>query len=216
MNQTAPSSTRRSKWRGALSDKARFLKALIGNPAKTGAVSPSGKALARTMAAYVDLQLDGPVIELGPGTGPITNALVARGIAPERLILIEYDPVFCALLRERFPGATVIQGDAYDLPGTLAGLAHAPAAAVVSGLPLLNRPEADRFALLRAAFHHMQPQGRFIQFTYGMVSPLPPKKTHRDGFTFCARASAPIWLNIPPARVWVYTPAMPQDTDRAA
>ena len=78
-------------------------------------MTPSGKALARTMAAYVDPSMPGPIIELGPGTGPVTEALVAQGIDPARLVLVEFDPTFCRLLRERYPTATVVQGDAYSL-----------------------------------------------------------------------------------------------------
>ena len=189
------------------SDEARFLKAWVGNPGTTGAVSPSGKYLARMMARYVDPALPGPVIELGPGTGPVTQALIERGVAPERLILVEYDPAFCTLLQERFPGATVIQGDAYDLPATLAGLVEEPAAAVVSSLPLLNKKEADRIGMLKDAFALLGPGGNVIQFTYGIVSPVPRRPRNADPFVFLAEASPPVWLNIPPARVWVYKPA---------
>ncbi|NDA46857.1 MAG: hypothetical protein EBY21_06185, partial [Alphaproteobacteria bacterium] len=88
-------------------DEARFLKAWIEKPLLTGAVSPSGRSLAKMMARYVDPALPGLVIELGPGTGPVTQALLQRGIAPERLILIEYDPDFCKLLARRFPRVRV-------------------------------------------------------------------------------------------------------------
>lgn len=188
------------------SDEARFLKAWVGNPGTTGAVSPSGKYLARMMARYVDPALPGPVIELGPGTGPVTQALIERGVAQERLILVEYDPAFCTLLQERFPGATVIQGDAYDLPATLAGQVDEPASAVVSSLPLLNKKEADRIGMLKDAFDLLGPGGNVVQFTYGMVSPVPRQQKNADAFQFQAEASPPVWLNIPPARVWIYRP----------
>src|SRR5206468_2088319 len=97
-------------------------------------------ALARTMAGFVDPDVPGPIIELGPGTGPVTEALVARGIDPSRLVLVEFDPTFCRLLRGRYPTATVIQGDAYGLRRLLSTLLTTPAAAVVSGLPLFTKP----------------------------------------------------------------------------
>ena len=87
----------------------------IEKPLAIGAVTPSGKALARTMAAFVDPKISGPIVELGPGTGPVTDALVAQGIDPARLVLVEFDPTFCRLLRARDPTATVVQGDAYSL-----------------------------------------------------------------------------------------------------
>src|SRR5687767_11844387 len=82
-----------------IDDEVRFLRSWIEKPLAMGAVMPSGKMLARTMAQYVDPRGEGPVVELGPGTGPITNALVERGVDPSRLVLLEYSPNFCALLR---------------------------------------------------------------------------------------------------------------------
>ncbi len=199
--------SRRALLPARFSDEARFLKAWVENPGTTGAVSPSGKFLARTMARYVDPSLPGPVIELGPGTGPVTQALVERGVAEDRLILVEYDPAFCTLLRERFPSAMVIQGDAYDLPKTLAGLQLDPVASIVSSLPLLNKPEADRVSMLNDAFRLLGPGGNVVQFTYGMVSPVPRKLKSGEPVGCHAEASPPVWLNIPPARVWIYRPA---------
>ena len=189
-----------------LADEARFFKAWVENPKITGAVSPSGRFLARMMARYVDPQSTGPIIELGPGTGPVTVALLKRGVAPERLVLVEFDAYFCKLLARRFPRCKIVQGDAYNLAKTLEGLLDEPAAAVVSSLPLLTRPDADRTELLAQSFEMMQPEGRFIQFTYGIASPIP-RRLHPDGAkTFEAEPSPPVWLNLPPARVWVYRP----------
>lgn len=184
-----------------LEDEARFLKSWLNKPLVTGAVYPSGKALARMMARYVDPDMPGPVIELGPGTGPVTEALLARGIAEERLVLVEFNPDFCRLLRKRFPKARVIEGDAYGLEATLGNLGE-QAAAVVSSLPLFTRPEAQRLGLLRAGFRLMHEGAPFIQFTYATVSPMPLKS--RD---FSAHVSPRVWLNLPPARVWVYRDA---------
>src|SRR4029079_1338447 len=116
-----------------LDDEVRFLRSWIEKPLHMGAVMPSGKLLARTMARYVDPHVDAPVIELGPGTGAITNALIERGVDQKRLILVEYDPGFCALLRDRYPHATVVQGDAYALRNSLWNATDMRAAAVVSG-----------------------------------------------------------------------------------
>lgn len=188
-------------------DEARFIKALVENPGVTGAVSPSGRLLSRAMARHVDLSIPGPVIELGPGTGPVTQALIDHGVAPDRLILVEYDETFCTLLKQRYPQAQVVQGDAYNLGATLAGVLDGPVAAVVSSLPLLNRPEDDRVRLLRDSFAMLHPQGNFVQFTYGMVSPIPRKKGKNADLAFEAQGSAPVWLNLPPARVFAYRPA---------
>jgi len=182
-----------------IDDDARFLKSWLDNPLKTGAVSPSSKALAKKMASYVDPSLAGPVIELGPGTGPVTDALIARGVTEDRLVLIEFNPEFCVLLKKRYPRATIIEGDAYALGRTLKDQLEAPAAALVSSLPLFTRPEKLRLALLREAFALMRPGAPFIQFTYAAVSPMPKKA---GGFD--SHVSPRVWLNLPPACVWVY------------
>ena len=188
-----------------IADEARFIKTWFENPAGTGAVSPSGRFLARAMAAAVDPERPGPIVELGPGTGPVTDALIARGIAPERLVLVEFDPHFCKLLQRRYPRATVIRGDAYALAETLRGVLDTPAATVVSSLPLRNQPERERLSLLRQAFEVLQPGGSFVQFTYGIASPMPLRHGHNPCFE--AEVSAPVWLNLPPARVWIYRAA---------
>ena len=193
-----------------LADEARFIKTWFENPLGTGAVSPSGRYLARAMARYVDPDSTGPVIELGPGTGPVTEALISRGVAPERLVLVEFDAQFCKLLSRRYPKVTVIQGDAYHLSDTLRGALDAPASTVVSSLPLRTRPERQRLILLEQAFAMLRPGGSFVQFTYGIASPMPLRTGHRPCFE--AEVSPPVWLNLPPARVWIYraaeTPAM--------
>ncbi len=182
-----------------LDDEVRFLRSWIEKPLAMGAVMPSGKLLARTMASYVDINSDAPVIELGPGTGPITTALVERGIDQKRLVLIEYSPNFCALLRDRFPQATVLQGDAYSLRDTLGDVLRQPASAVVSGLPLVTKPMRTRVRLLRDAFIALAPKAPFIQFTYSVAPPIPKSL---PGIS--TEASERIWMNVPPARVWVY------------
>ena len=180
-------------------DEFRFIRTWIEKPMSVGAVAPSGKALARVMANYVDPRIPGPIVELGPGTGPVTEALVERGIDPARLTLVEYDPEFCRLLRQRFPAANVVQGDAYDLRQTLDGVLREPAAAFVSGLPLFNKPLKMRLDLLDQAFELMQGDAPFVQFTYNAISPIP-----RSHARVRAEASGRVWRNIPPARVWVY------------
>jgi len=183
-------------------DEVHFIRSWIERPLRTGAVTPSGKVLARAMARYVDPESDGPVVELGPGTGPVTQALVAAGVAPSRLVLVEFNPTFCRLLRGRYPDATLVQGDAYSLRRLLEALLLQPAAAVVSGLPLVTKPMKMRLRLIRDAFDLMLPGAPFVQFTYSVASPLPRRLAG-----FSVQASERIWMNIPPARVWVYRKA---------
>jgi phosphatidylethanolamine/phosphatidyl-N-methylethanolamine N-methyltransferase len=182
-----------------LDDEVHFIRSWFERPLATGAVTPSGRVLARAMARYVEPEVPGPVIELGPGTGPVTEALVEHGIDPGRLILVEFNPRFCALLRARFPAATVLHGDAYRLREVLTEFPRPPVAAVVSGLPLFTKPLRTRLKLLREALSLLRPAAPFVQFTYAVVPPIPRALTGVR-----AEASERIWMNIPPARVWVY------------
>ncbi|MBV8924973.1 MAG: methyltransferase [Bradyrhizobium sp.] len=182
-----------------LEDEVRFLRSWIEKPLHMGAVMPSGRLLARAMANYVDPDAEGPVVELGPGTGAITSALIDHGVDPKRLVLVEYNPGFCALLRDRYPQARVVQGDAYKLRDTLWNVLSAPATAIVSGLPLVTKPMMTRLRLARDAFTALAPGAPFVQFTYAMVPPIPKSL---PGVS--TEASERIWMNLPPARVWVY------------
>jgi phosphatidylethanolamine/phosphatidyl-N-methylethanolamine N-methyltransferase len=182
-----------------LDDEVRFIRSWLERPLSTGAVTPSGRLLARRMARYVDPEIPGPVIELGPGTGPVTEALIGEGIDPQRLVLVEFNPTFCQLLRKRFPDATVVQGDAYSLRHARGGILQQPAAALVSGLPLVTKPMRMRLRLLREAFELLRPGAPFVQFTYAVMPPIPRKLAGVR-----AESSERIWKNMPPARVWVY------------
>jgi phosphatidylethanolamine/phosphatidyl-N-methylethanolamine N-methyltransferase len=182
-----------------LDDEVRFLRSWIEKPLHMGAVMPSGRMLARTMAQYVDVNSESPVVELGPGTGAITNALIEHGVDQKRLVLVEYNPGFCALLRDRYPQAKVVQGDAYTLRDSLWDVLSAPASAVVSGLPLVTKPMLTRLKLIRDAFVALAPGAPFVQFTYSVAPPIPKSL---PGVS--TEASERIWMNLPPARVWVY------------
>jgi len=182
-----------------LDDEMQFIRSWIEKPLSTGAVMPSSRGLARAMARYVDPQSVGPVIELGPGTGPVTEALVKHGVDPSRLVLVEFNPDFCRLLRARYPSATVVQGDAYRLKRLLEIYVREPAAAVVSGLPLVTKPLRTRLRLISDAMTLLAEGAPFVQFTYAMLPPIPKGLSGVR-----AEASELIWMNLPPARVWVY------------
>jgi phosphatidylethanolamine/phosphatidyl-N-methylethanolamine N-methyltransferase len=193
------SSVRALKKPPRLDDEVRFLRSWIEKPLHMGAVMPSGRVLARTMAQYVDIHSTEPVVELGPGTGAITSALIEHGVDQKRLVLVEYNPGFCALLRDRYPHAKVVQGDAYALRDSLWNILSAPASAVVSGLPLVTKPMLTRLKLIRDAFVALAPGAPFVQFTYSVAPPIPKSL---PGVS--TEASERIWMNLPPARVWVY------------
>ncbi|MEM0907574.1 MAG: rRNA adenine N-6-methyltransferase family protein [Pseudomonadota bacterium] len=181
-----------------MGDEFRFLRNWAGNPLRVGAVAPSSQELCRLMAQYVEVDRPGVIVELGPGTGAVTQAMLDRGVDPDRLVLIEYSPDFCALLRERFPGVNVVNGNAYAMAAVMEELGNPPIASVISGLPLVVKPLPERQALLLDAFARMAPGAPFIQFSYML---MPPVKGLM-GITI----SSTRWVlaNLPPARVWLY------------
>ena len=171
---------------------ARWLKA----PHRIGALAPASRHLARAMADQIGPS-EAMVIELGGGTGSVTSALLDSGLDPKRLVVIEHDRVFHALLTRRFPLVTVIRGDAADLRALLAPLGIEHCSAVVSSLPLLSLPKPQRLKIVAEAFALLGERGRFIQYTYGAFSPLRRRETGLKG-----EVAERVWLNFPPAAVW--------------
>ena len=100
-------------------DELRFFKGWIDKPKAVGSIVPTSSVTARRMASVIDPNSGLPVLEVGPGTGVITRAILARGIKPENLLAVEYSEDFVRHLKKHYPGVDVIQGDAFDLDKTL-------------------------------------------------------------------------------------------------
>lgn len=185
----------------ACSDFLLFFRSWISAPLRVSAVAPSGKALARLMTREV-LPADGPVLELGAGSGAFTRALLARGCKECDLTLVEYCADFAELLRRRFPKARVLRMDA-------SRLAHhelfpeKKAGSVVSGLPLLSIPPQKVAEIIQGAFHHIRPNGAFYQFTYGPRCPVPRQVL--EHFELKATRIGRTVRNLPPATVYRIT-----------
>ena len=177
-----------------------FLRGLLKDPRSVSAPTPSSPALAAAMAEKVDPLRPGLVVELGAGTGVVTEALLARGISTDRLLVIEYGAYFVDLLRKRFPEIMVIQGDAFAFERYLPS--EARISAVVSGVPLLNFPLWRRKALIERALAAQDSGGRFIQLSYGWKPPIAPGRKELSRTI--------VWRNFPPAHVWTYR-ALPQE-----
>lgn len=176
----------------------------LKNPLRVAAISPSSKQLARQMMTQLPRHAR-RVIELGGGTGVFTQALIDHGIAPADLLVLELNEELHQHLVRQFPGAMVVCGDA----GNLAGIAEMRgfsgenrADAVISGLGLLSMPRQMQQAILQAAFDSLQPDGRFIQFTYGPANPVIREVI--EALELNARRASFTWWNVPPATVYVY------------
>jgi len=182
-------------------DDFAFFRAWLKAPLRVAAVVPSGRALAAAITAEIGPET-APVIELGPGTGAFTRALIGRGIPESRLALVEAGPDFAALLRERFPAAQVLCMNAARL-GSADPFNGEKAGAVVSGLPVLSMPPKTVIGILEGSFGHLRPDGAFYQFTYGPRCPIPRAILDRLGLKAVriGRAVA----NVPPAAVYKIT-----------
>ncbi len=181
------------------SEPILFLKRWLKDPLKIGAIAPSGRELAAAMAQLVPAGSTGPVLELGGGTGVITQALLEAGIAADRLLVVERDEALHDWLVRRFPDVRILLGDAADLRPLLAPLGIERVDAVVSGLPLLAMRESVRDRIIESSFALLEPNAPFIQFTYGLSSPIPRRKLGVEG-----AVKRRILNNLPPASVWLY------------
>ena len=184
-----------------MSDVLPFMRAWAANPLQVASLVPSSRALARAITAEIT-PASAPVIELGPGTGVFTRALLARGITQDQLTLIEYGADFAILLQRRYPAARVIRGDAARLR-EIGGAEGGRAGAVISGLPLLSMPPRQVFAILKSAFAHMRDEGVFYQFTYGPRCPIVRPILQR--LDLQATSIGWVFNNFPPAQVYRVT-----------
>ncbi|GHC66980.1 phospholipid N-methyltransferase PmtA [Limoniibacter endophyticus] len=190
---------RKKKFGSRFDEELRFFKGWMDGPKAVGAIIPTSSITARRMASVVNPASGLPVLELGPGTGVITKAILERGVKPEKLTAIEYSSEFFAHLQQHYPGVNLINGDAFDLDKTLGDEGKTQFDSVISAVPLLNFPVPERVAYIEKLLARI-PSGRpVIQITYGPKSPVPSGKGDYtvEHFDFVLR-------NIPPAQLWIY------------
>jgi phosphatidylethanolamine/phosphatidyl-N-methylethanolamine N-methyltransferase len=186
----------KAKLKDKFSDELRFFSGLKKQPKTVGAIWPTGKVMARSMARIVNIDTKLPVLELGPGTGVITKAILARGLDPKKLHAIEYSPQFVQELRHIFPDIHVHEGDAFNLQESVGDMQFDCA---ISALPLLNFPMRMRIKFINDVLARL-PYGRpLIQFSY---SPIPSVAARPDEFTI--KHHDFVFRNIPPARIFAY------------
>ena len=176
-----------------------FFRRFLAHPFRLASVLESSPALSRLVAEQLSCDPGDYVVELGAGTGPVTEALLASGVPPERLIAVEIDSEMAAFLRRRFPGITVIEDDARTLARTLPREALGHVGAVICGLPISLLPPARRDELIETMLSLLPPGRPFLAYTHRLTSPLPAAQLglagERRAFTL---------LNLPPASVWAY------------
>jgi len=182
-----------------LKDTRLLLKLWLKNPRHIGAIAVSSPELAAAMARQIPPHAQGFVIELGGGTGAVTRAILKAGVRPDRLIVVERDPVLHDHLVKRFPGVRVLLGDAMHLQALLKRHDIRPVAAIVSSLPLLSMKRSVQYRIGAQAFAALGAGAPFIQFTYGLFSPLP-----KERLGILGQVAERVLQNLPPASVWRY------------
>ena len=178
-------------------DAALVLKKLLKQPRVMGSILPSSKYLCRRMLQEVSKDV-GPVIELGPGTGVLTKQILAKGISPENLTLIELDGEFCDLLHQKFPDVRVERTGAQNLTELNIPLAEV----VLSSLPMLAFPLNLQRDIIKAILSSLKPDGLYVQFTYGRKCPISPEIVKE--FDLKHRTYGRVWANVPPAEVYEF------------
>jgi phospholipid N-methyltransferase len=183
-------------------DLGQFWKSWFKDPKLIGAVAPSGRALAKLMST--GLKPGARVIELGAGTGTVTEALLATGVRPEDLYLLERNEAFFDILSRRFPRSPLIAADALDLRERFAS-ELGTFDFVVSGLPLLLFEPAQKAQLFDQIFAVLKPNGAYQQFTYGLRVPID--RENRERLKLKRKLLGWAAINIPPAFVYRFTRA---------
>ena len=180
-----------------------FVRGWLRDPMGVGLPFPSSHWTARRLAqAALDSAIAGagPVLELGAGTGVVTQALIELGCPVDQIVAVECDVELCRSLQQRFPRLQVLQGDALALGRTIARRGPSSARAVISGLPMRAIPSAAALRCYTDAFDLMPPGGAIIQYTYGL---RPPVVAAGCDATFVGRE----WRNFPPMGIWRYSRA---------
>ena len=181
-----------------------FFRQWLKNPLRVAAISPSSAHLARQMIAELPVH-SRKIIELGGGTGAITQVLLEHGVSAEQLLVVELNEELHQHLQARFPDVQIELGNATQLVSIArsAGfLDDGKVDAIISGLGLLSMPKELQKEILEAAFECLTPEGRFIQFTYGPANPVSNEVIKEMDLT--GRRAGFTWLNMPPATVFVY------------
>lgn len=186
--------------RGGVANAALFLKRWARNPLQMGSIVPSSPSLCRRIAAAVERGPEEYVLELGAGTGVVSQALLASGVPPERLVVVEIVPEMADHLRRALPGVNVVCGDAFDLANALPRHVQGRIGTAICGIPLVLLPLERQRAFVDTV-EAVAPGRGFLLYTYCATSPLPYGKlglgAKRVAFTLA---------NFPPASVWRYGP----------
>lgn len=181
-------------------ERLNFVRQWCASPRQVASVTPSSRTLGRMMTKGLDAT-SGPVLELGPGTGVFTRALIERGVPEDNIALVELNPDFATPLAARYPKAQVHCMSATDIGGQT--FFEGGVSTVISGLGFLNMPKSVVEDILAGVLQHLKPGGALVQFTYGPRCPVPSDLRLKLGLN--SEHMGVTLLNFPPASVYRFT-----------
>jgi len=188
--------------RSAPSGRWLFFRRALVHPLRLGTPMPSSPALGRLVARHLHDRRLGYIVEIGGGTGVVTRQLLAAGVSPDRLLVVEIDPKMADYLRAALPEVCVVTGDARNLADHIPEAWRGSIDTVVSGVPMTMLTASAQRELVAAIFAVLSPAGRFLQYTCSLSG--SPIRARRLGLK--ARRLGTTFGNLPPAALWTYTP----------
>ncbi|MBN2563939.1 MAG: ribosomal RNA adenine dimethylase [Phycisphaerae bacterium] len=183
--------------RARLSDRVLFFRKFLSKGLQVSSAVPSSRAMACAILRQIDLSQPATIIELGAGTGPVTEQIIARLRPSHRFVAVENDPEFCEVLRRRFPETSLLEVDASRIAEPLANMGVHTVDYVLSGLPTPNLPLRSSVRLWRWLLRSLSPHGLFVQLT---IAPLVYRRFYDRLFNSVEYRM--IWRNIPPGGVY--------------
>lgn len=179
-----------------------FWQRSIKNPLQVCSLFPSSPFVGRAMTKALGERTKSRIIELGAGTGAVTRQLIRNGVQTDKLTLIEIDAQLGGHLRRGFPDVDVVIGCAQDLAKIWEERNGESVGAIVSTLPMRLFSKKLIYLVMKNSLQVLEDGGMFVQFTYRQNSPVPPRVV--KALRMKARRYTRVWLNLPPAAIWVY------------
>jgi phospholipid N-methyltransferase len=151
-----------------MSDFTLFLGKFLRHGTAIASVAPSSPWLSRLTVRNIDWHRARTLLELGAGTGPITRVIAGRAHPECRVLVVERDPDFARLLRDRFaarPNLEIVHGDVADLTAILFHRGISTVDHIISGLPVPSFPRDLQQSLFQSVGRVLGPLGTFNQLT---------------------------------------------------
>jgi len=175
-----------------------FFRGFLKSPKDVGSVIPSSRFMERSILDYARPEHVRVIVELGPGTGGTTRALLAGMAADARLLAIDLDPRFTEIVsRIEDPRLIPHSGSAADLAEVLQQHGLVAADVVVSGIPFSTMPKPIAESIIHAVHDGLAPQGAFVAYQF-----RPEVARLAEPVFGGAVRTEMVLRNIPPMRIW--------------